>query len=552
MNNDLNVQCQAIFKHAHLVAKALNNNYVGSEHVLLGILHDATHRLTQLLRMKGISYEMIYEDCRILFGMKDEQPANQDHTIVVEQLLANSRLIKTKVDVDTLSEVLLTLPCSVALELIARYGVNCDELVQELKEVGNLDGFKECLNLNKVQRNQHFVGREIELFEMMSGICRKEKANIILVGEAGVGKTALVERLAEMIQNKQVPSYLQSCIVYELSLTSLISNTKYRGDFEAKIQRILEVIKKNPNIILFIDEIHLILGAGKAEGSLDVSSILKPALARGQFKCIGATTPQELELIEKDRALSRRFQKINIKEPTSEETLTMLGGKKKEYEQFHGVSFSIELLTQILMYTEQYLPQYNNPDKSLDCLDLACSLAKLNRQKNCLIENVKQSIQHLACFPLFEDNLFQQALDDWKNRYGIFLPEIISQNIALVGNNVEKKKAFVQEICDLFHQDLLVLNVDEDLEHVVSEIKKAPFLCLSIEKYEEATFPLKNKIEQILSQGYIMIKNEKIFFKNATIILSLQKETNQTMQTVGFKPSTERLFGYMNHICRIE
>lgn len=243
------------------------------------------------------------------------------------------------------------------------------------------------------------IGREQEIERLIQIVGRKNKNNPILLGDAGVGKTAIVEGLAKKIYQKNVPNILHGKKILSLDLGSLIAGTVYRGEFESRIKQVIDIVKKDDNIILFIDEIHNIMGAGSSTGTLDAANILKPALARGEIRCIGATTPEEFKQhIEKDPALERRFQPIFVYEPNIDNTKKILFGVKKNYEKFHNVTFSEEALNSAVELSEKFLHDKNQPDKSIDLIDEAASKIKIknNIQKtNIRIENLKTKIANL-------------------------------------------------------------------------------------------------------------------------------------------------------------
>src|SRR5574344_918559 len=223
------------------------------------------------------------------------------------------------------------------------------------------------------------IGRDEEIRKVVQILARKTKNNVILIGEPGVGKTAIVEGLAERIVKDDVPATLKDKEIYELDMGALVAGAKYRGEFEERLKAVLNKIKdSNHQIILFIDEIHLIVGAGKADGALDASNMLKPLLARGEIDCIGATTLNEYrEYIEKDRALERRFQTVLIGEPTVEDTITILRGLKERFESFHGVQITDSALIAAATLSNRYVTNRFLPDKAIDLVDEACAGIKV-------------------------------------------------------------------------------------------------------------------------------------------------------------------------------
>ena len=241
-------------------------------------------------------------------------------------------------------------------------------------------------------------GREAETAKVEDILNRRKKNSVILLGDAGVGKTSIVEGLVQRIVNGDAPLFLQNKIIFSLDLNTIVAGTKYRGEFEDRLNKILEDAK-HPNVILFIDEIHTLSGAGDAEGSLDAANILKPALSSGEVTVIGATTYTEYrKKLFKDKALHRRFDQVIIEEPTKEETLKILGQKKKIYEEFHYVSISSEMLEDIVNYAEEFLPQSYFPDKAIDLLDLICSHVKIKKIKkpDCLRKLEARFISNLS------------------------------------------------------------------------------------------------------------------------------------------------------------
>ena len=242
------------------------------------------------------------------------------------------------------------------------------------------------------------VGRDKEINRVIQILCRRTKNNPVLIGEPGVGKTAIVEGLGIKIANGDVPKILQKKKLLVLDLALVIAGTKYRGEFEERIKRIMKEIREQKNIILFIDELHTIVGAGGSEGSMDASNMLKPALSRGELQCIGATTLKEYrKYFEKDAALERRFQSILVGEPSVDESIEILEGIKSKYEQFHGVKYEDGLMEFIVKYSQRYITGRFLPDKAIDVLDEAGSVKKINSDSQpSEIEILEQQISDLT------------------------------------------------------------------------------------------------------------------------------------------------------------
>src|SRR3989440_1659844 len=222
------------------------------------------------------------------------------------------------------------------------------------------------------------IGRDNEIERVVQILCRRTKNNPVLIGEPGVGKTAIVEGLAQRIVRGEVPSFLEHKRILSLDISLIVAGTKYRGQFEERLKQIMRELIDNPQYIVFIDELHTLVGAGSAEGSLDAANILKPALSRGEIQCIGATTPAEFrKSIEKDRSLERRFQAVKVPPPSEDEAVEILGGVRERYESFHQVRYTQEALEAAVIQSTRYIPDRFLPDKAIDVIDEAGARVKL-------------------------------------------------------------------------------------------------------------------------------------------------------------------------------
>lgn len=554
-------QVSMIMKDAAKEAKDMGNNYVGSEHVLLAILKDTTTSFSKILAKQGIYYYQLKEDLMVLFGLKDKEINDIQITQVVDDILERSAKLmkdanKTSIDADILSIALLQTNSCVANEILVRYDVDLDTLLQELSfgETSELDKINELRNLNLCKNNRDIVGRDQELDLMISILSRKEKANPLLIGEPGVGKTALVEKLAGMIAEKQVSESLQNAIIYELHLNSLVAGTKYRGDFEEKIQNLIKVLEKHPNVILFIDEIHQMIGAGKSEGSIDVSSVLKPYLARGVIKCIGATTLDEYEkYIEKDRALERRFQVIMVKEPDKETCETMISSKIKEYETFHQVTIPERVIHQMVEYCDYYMPQRKFPDKAIDVLDLSCVYAKRKKQ-DCVDEAIVRSvIEQLTDIPLVSRNRLtfvkarlqerivgQETIINQLMEQLTWIEQGVISNRPLgvwlfCGSHCCGKKTLMKEFTRAYfnQEDMIELDVsilEQVLQNVMMKIKRNPYTTIHVSNLHSATPQILQMLRQAISKGFLELQDQKVDLRHAIFIMSgdftLSKQTS--------------------------
>ena len=379
-------KAQKIIAVAESIAFDFGHSSVGSEHLLLSFLKVKDTKVKKLLENQSITYELIKRELLNLFEKKDSLPFYMEYTPSFKEILENAirdskKLNEDKVSLEVLALSMFSQKDSLARELLEKHHCDFKYLSENLKvsRVSPLDSVDELTNLNKeVQKNPLVVfEREKELDLICSTLLRKQKANIMLVGEPGVGKSALVEYLAYKIVCGEVPNELKGKVVYELDIPSIVAGTKYRGEFEEKLKKIVKKIRDDKNAIVFIDEIHNIIGAGGAEGAIDASNILKPYLARGDLKCIGATTYDEyVKLIEKEKAVERRFQLIKLEEPDVEKCYKILKGVKKEYEKFHGVVVDDEICEKIVSLSKKYVVDRYFPDKAIDVLDCSCVLAR--------------------------------------------------------------------------------------------------------------------------------------------------------------------------------
>lgn len=360
-------------KQSEKEAIKLKHNFIGTEHLIIGVL-SINNEISNILKKEINKKEYIKEINKYI--KKDSKITIPSYTPLLKKIILES----VKDNKITLKNVLLNIIKNndgIAITILNNQNIDINKIYKKLLNETNL---KYGINLNNKVKNQTYniTGREKELNELIEALCKKDKSNAILIGEAGVGKTAIVEALAKKINNNDVPEYLKNKQIIELTMSSIVSGTRYRGEFEEKIEKIISEFESNEDLILFIDEIHTMVGAGGAEGAIDASNILKPYLARNKIKCIGATTINEYnKTISKDKALNRRFQIIKVNEPTKEETLNILKNTKKYYEKYHNVKINNKDLKFIIEITDKDKTK-KNPDKSLELLDLLCTKTKIN------------------------------------------------------------------------------------------------------------------------------------------------------------------------------
>ncbi len=346
----LTKQAERAIKFTYIVAKDFNSEQVSSEHLMLAILHDDNNIISQRLEYEGITFEKYKKEVENMTFNHPKTSLEKESTDVPMGLFQDD-------DEDDIS-----------------YSAETTQRKESSKsQTPVLDSFgRDLTRAAEENRLDPIVGRERELERICQILSRRKKNNPILIGEPGVGKSAIAEGLASRIVEHKVPRALFNKKIYMLDLASVVAGTKYRGQFEERIKSIINELSKNPDIILFIDEIHTIVGAGNANGSLDASNMFKPALARGELQCIGATTLDEYrQYIEKDGALERRFQKILVEPTTPEETVAILNNIKGRYEDHHLVSYQPEAIEACVKLTSRYMSDRHLPDKAIDALDEA-------------------------------------------------------------------------------------------------------------------------------------------------------------------------------------
>ena len=403
-------QAENAIKYAAKKAREMQHPYIGTEHLLLGLRQEYSGVAGQILARNGVEEEKIYQLMDELIVPQTEAPVKSRpaESPRYKDILENSvkeahRLHTTDVgtehlllsmirDVDCVAtRILITLNINlqrIFQDIMTAVGVDPKEYQDELQEDGKsshsmMDQF--CTDMTaraEEGKLDPVVGREEEMHRLMQVLSRRTKNNPCLVGEPGVGKTAIIEGLAQRIASGVIPEKMKDKRIYTLDLPGLIAGSKYRGEFEERMKGLISEVESNGNVILFLDEIHTMIGAGGAEGAIDASSILKPSLARGELQLIGATTIAEYrKYIEKDAALERRFQPVSVEEPTKEQCLAILGGLKEKYESHHKVVIEKKALEAAVQMSERYITDRNLPDKAIDVLDEACSKVSLRGYK---------------------------------------------------------------------------------------------------------------------------------------------------------------------------
>ncbi|MEO5820825.1 MAG: ATP-dependent Clp protease ATP-binding subunit [Vicinamibacteraceae bacterium] len=384
---------------ARYEASQLGSVSIETEHLLLGLIREGKGLTSRIFQRSHLSLESIRKEVegRTVFREKVstsvEIPFSGETKRVLQYAAEEAdRLLHSYIGTEHLLLGILREERSVAASILMEKGMRLntvrDDIVQLLNEKTSLTRVKETPLLAEFSRDltdlamkntlDPLVGREHEIERVQQVLCRRTKNNAVLIGEPGVGKTAIVEGLAQKIVYGDVPHFLADKRLLALDISLIVAGTKYRGQFEERLKAIMKELSENPNVIVFIDELHTLVGAGSAEGSLDAANILKPALSRGEIRCIGATTPAEYrKYIEKDRSLERRFQAIKVDPPSEKETIEILRGVKDRYESFHHVEFTQEALEAAVYQSSRYITDRFLPDKAIDLVDEAGARAKL-------------------------------------------------------------------------------------------------------------------------------------------------------------------------------
>ena len=420
-------------------AKKLNHKYVSPEHILLAIINQEEGMAYTILKILQLNFVGIRDDLVLfLSGKYDDKKIDRE--------AERSKKEKTP--------------------MLDKYGRDLTELARE----GMLDPV---------------IGRENENQRLLEILCRRIKNNPCLIGEPGVGKTAVVEGLAQKIVRGDIPEVLREKRVVALDLTSMIAGAKYRGEFEERLKRTMEEIIKNKNIIVFIDEIHTIIGAGGAEGAIDASNILKPSLARGEIQCIGATTIEEYrKYIEKDSALERRFQPVNVKEPSKEETLEILFGLREKYEEHHNVRITDDALEAAVNLADRYINDRFMPDKAIDLIDEGSS--KVRIQNLIAPPELKEIEKEIECITKEKEEA------------------VVIQNFEKAADLRDKEKRVIEKLENMKQEwnsknsSQVLVVTPEHIASVVSSWTKIP-----VEKLSENESERLLKLEEILHKRVI-------------------------------------------------
>lgn len=571
---------------AIVVAESLSFDFghqnVGSEHLLLSLLKIHDNQLKRLLQKYDVNDAVVEEDIKRLFGTNDDQPFYMEYSQSVKRILERSiEYAKDKnQDQVTLNILIISLlkeKESVAYEILQKYHVDVEEVIYLLQEKSAfetpLDQIPTLVNINKKVKTKKYkiIGRENEIDQVCTILSKKEKNNVLIIGEAGVGKSALVEKLAMMINQGKVVDSLKNKIIYELSLSSLVAGTKYRGEFEEKFKKIIDKVKDLDNVIIFIDEIHNVIGAGGAEGAIDASNILKPYLARKDMTVVGATTIDEYyKHFEKDHAMNRRFSIVTLKENTKEETLEILKGIKGYYESYHQIKIDNVLLKELIELVDCHIKNRTYPDKAIDILDLSCVKAKFYHEKeltkNRIVETIEKylniTIHHQMDYQKLEKQLNKDILGQEKGIHQMietFQHKQLPISFFIYGPTNCGKTLTAKSLAKYLNYHYLKLDMNQYQEShslyklletyhekpslLLSTLQSYPHTVLLLDHIDQACEEIIHLFSQILDDGYYEDQaKRKISFENVVFIMS---QTCTSRCCMGFKKS--RQTKYLKH-----
>lgn len=491
MFNNFSEEARKIIITAKSEMRDLNHPYVSSEHLLLAILKDK-NIISDKLKKYNITYESFKDEIIKIIGIGKKK---SDWTLytpmfksVIEKAIMISAEANDDVKLEHLFEALLDEGEGIAIRILVGMGIDIDNLYNEfvnktIKKTKKKKSLLDDIGKELTIMDNNFdpvIGREKELKRVIEILTRRCKNNPLLIGEAGVGKTAIVEELSRLIINRNVPQKLINKHIISLDMSSLVAGTKYRGEFEEKINKIIKEVEENDDIILFIDEIHTLVGAGGAEGAIDAANIFKPALARGKIRVIGATTLTEYKkFMESDKALDRRFQTVMIEEPSRETVNDIVLSLRPIYEEYHKVIIPDNILTKIVDYASKYIKTRKEPDRTIDILDEVCSHANLKENKD------------LKTFNLLNKELYNVI----KNKK----EAIINDNYDLATNLKIKEQSLMSKINNLE----LKLAKTNRIEVSIKDLEEVLINKVKIPEYKFSLKINKSKIKKELKSKVI-------------------------------------------------
>lgn len=553
MDKCFNKDVCMILKSAEGEMLNLRHPYVGTEHLLLALLK--RDRVKKICYKFNLTYTGFRDELVRLIGQASKKSEVILYTpllkLVIDNAYNKSYDEHKEMDELYLLSSLFGESDGIALRVAYNMGVDTDALVKELDKPKILSSIGVCLTDKKIDK---IYLRDKELDEVMEILLRKGKNNPLLVGDPGVGKTAIAYELARRIKCGNVPDRLKGKEVYLVSTSSLVSGTKYRGEFEERVNGLINEVIRNGNIILFIDEIHTIMKTGSSEAGVDGANILKPYLARNDLKIIGATTKREYdEYLKKDGAFARRFAKVIVNEPSLKDTVTILNKLKKSYEEFYNLKINSNVIKYLVDLCDKYLPNSYNPDKSIDILDTSLSKIALEGKKRILTkEDVYEVISKRCNISLVSDENLDKVRAVLSDKYSEVLADNVvkmfkcrdkSKYMVFSGSDEKRRAPFdigkclgvnVIDIDCALYNDEYSLNKFVSTNYLYNKISENPFSLVVFDNYNKRGRVLDNIIRMMKDKGYIENSmNERLYLDKAVMFL-IDEEVNNK---VGFAAS---------------
>lgn len=569
-------EAQKVLLNAKKEMSSLKHPYVGSEHLLLSILSFKDLDITQKLDEFGINYDLFKSEIIKVVGKGNISNDWFLYTPLLKRIIENASLDcrESKEKEITVLHLFLSLleeGEGVAIRMLVGMNIDIDLLYDEFsnnfilrkskkKKKLMIDEFSTDLNKEYLDGNiDPVILRDDEINKVIEILCRRSKNNPLLIGEAGVGKTAIVEGLVSKIVSGFVPTCLMNKRILSVSMSSLVAGTKYRGEFEERINKIIKEVEMNSDVILFIDEVHTLVGAGGAEGAIDASNILKPALARGKLQLIGATTQEEYsKFVEKDKALDRRFQKVIVEEPDLFRTKAILYKIKNIYESYHHVVISNEIIDYIVENADIYLKTRKFPDKAIDILDEVCAktvlnktssekrLSDFNQQLNAIVKLKKEEILKENFDKATELKTKQYELETKINRLILnnskkIIPRVITKDMVI---DVISEKANVP-LNEFKLSNKKILSLSNKLNSIIKGQEEAIDIICNYTKKKQLGFD-SNKVHSFLLVGKTgvgktqLVKEyvKEVYSRNHLIRLDMSeyKEAHTISKIIGSPP----------------
>lgn len=539
MDKCFNKDVCMILKSAEGEMLNLRHPYVGTEHLLLALLK--RDRVKKICYKFNLTYAGFRDELVRLIGQASKKSEVILYTpllkLVIDNAYNKSYDEHKEMDELYLLSSLFGESDGIALRVAYNMGVDTDALVKELDKPKILSSIGVCLTDKEIDK---IYLRDKELDEVMEILLRKGKNNPLLVGDPGVGKTAIAYELARRIKCGNVPDRLKGKEVYLVSTSSLVSGTKYRGEFEERVNGLINEVIRNGNIILFIDEIHTIMKTGSSEAGVDGANILKPYLARNDLKIIGATTKREYdEYLKKDGAFARRFAKVIVNEPSLKDTVTILNKLKKSYEDFYNLKINSNVIKYLVDLCDKYLPNSYNPDKSIDILDTSLSKIALEGKKRILTkEDVYEVISKRCNISLVSDENLDRVRAVLSDKYSEALADNVvkmfkcrdkSKYMVFSGSDDKRRAPFdigkclgvnVIDIDCALYNDEYSLNKFVSTNYLYNKISDNPFSLVVFDNYNKRGRVLDNIIRMMKDKGYIENSmNERLYLDKSVMFL---------------------------------